>query len=132
MSAIDANAPAEATFALAHEEGEPFLECLPPWHRLDVRIPADLTEEVARIIGYEHVGMTLLTAPLPPQRHFEVYETEEKIRDIFVGAGLQETINRTLTTPEDHDKLRWVAMLPMSNWRIRWPQSDGSCAARCW
>jgi phenylalanyl-tRNA synthetase beta chain len=50
--------------------------------------------------------MTLLHAPLPPQRHFALYETEEKIRDILVGAGLQETISRTLTTPEDHDKLR--------------------------
>jgi phenylalanyl-tRNA synthetase beta chain len=102
---VDANAPVEATFALAHEAGEPLLECRPPWHRLDVRIPADLTEEVARIIGYEHVGMSLLNAPLPPQRHFQVYETEERIRDILVGAGLQETINRTMTTPEEHDKL---------------------------
>jgi phenylalanyl-tRNA synthetase beta chain len=106
VSAVSPDASAEATFALAHEPGEPLLECRPPWHRLDVRIPADLTEEVARIIGYEHVGMTLLNAPLPPQRHFPVYETEEKIRDILVGAGLQETINRTLTTPEDHEKLR--------------------------
>lgn len=106
VSAVDANAPAEATFALAYEAGELLLECLPPWHRLDVRIPADLTEEVARIIGYEHVGTSLLNAPLPPQRHFALYETEEKIRDILVGAGLQETISRTLTTPEEHDKLR--------------------------
>ena len=50
--------------------------------------------------------MSLLTAPLPPQRHFEIYETEERIRDILVSAGLQETISRTLTTPEEHDKLR--------------------------
>jgi phenylalanyl-tRNA synthetase beta chain len=105
VSAVDANAPADATFALAHEAGEPLLECRPPWHRLDVRIPADLTEEVARIIGYEHVGMSFLNAPLPPQRHFEVYETEEKMRDLLVGAGLQEIISRTLTTPDDHDKL---------------------------
>lgn len=106
VSAAAADAPAEATFALAQEPGEPLLECRPPWHRLDVRIPADLTEEVARIIGYEQVGMAYLDAPLPRQRHFPVYETEERIRDILVGAGLQETINRTLTTPEDHDKLR--------------------------
>ena len=106
VSAVAADAPAAATFALAHEAGEPLLECRPPWHRLDVTIPADLTEEVARIIGYEHVGMAYLNAPLPRQRHFPIYETEERIRDILVGAGLQETINRTLTTPEDHDKLR--------------------------
>ena len=112
VSTVDAKAPAEATFALARGENEPLLECRPPWHRLDVRIPADLTEEVARIIGYEHVGMSFLNAPLPPQRHFQVYETEEKIRDILVGAGLQEIINRTLTTPEDHDKLRVGGNVP--------------------
>jgi phenylalanyl-tRNA synthetase beta chain len=112
VNAVDTNAPAEATFALAYEAGEPFLECVPPWHRLDVRIPADLTEEVARIIGYEHVGMSLLNAPLPPQHHFQIYETEERIRDILVSAGLQETINRTLTTPEDHDKLHMGGNVP--------------------
>ncbi len=106
VSAIDPNAPAAASFALAFDEGDAFLECTPPWHRLDVAIPADLTEEVARIIGYEHAAMTLMNASLPPQRHFPLYETEERIRDILVSAGLQETINRTLTTPEEHDKLR--------------------------
>ena len=34
-----------------------------------------------------------------------VNETEEKIRDILVGCGLQETINYSLTTPEQHEKL---------------------------
>ena len=31
-------------------------------------------------------------------------ETEEKIRDILVGCGLQETISYSLTTVENHDK----------------------------
>jgi phenylalanyl-tRNA synthetase beta chain len=112
VSTVDPDAPGDATFALAYEPGEPLLECSPPWYRLDVHIPADLTEEVARIIGYEHVGMTLLAASLPPQRHFALYETEERIRDILVGAGLQETISRTLTTPEIHDKLGLDGDLP--------------------
>lgn len=106
VQAIDPAAPAEATFALAHAPGEPLLACTPPWYRLDVRIPADLVEEIARIIGYEHVGLSMLHAELPPQRHDLRHETEERIRNILVAAGLQETITRTLTTPEDHLKLR--------------------------
>jgi phenylalanyl-tRNA synthetase beta chain len=106
VEAIDPTAPPAASFALAFAEGDLLLECTPPWHRLDIGIPADLTEEVARIIGYEHAAMSLMHAPLPPQRHFPLYETEERIRDILVSAGLQETISRTLTTPEEHDKLR--------------------------
>ncbi|HXF63835.1 MAG TPA: phenylalanine--tRNA ligase subunit beta [Caldilineaceae bacterium] len=102
-------APPSATFALARQEHEPLLECTPPWYRLDIQIPADLTEEVARIIGYEQVGTTLMDEELPTQRTNAVLETEEQVRDILVRAGLQETISRTLTTPEEHYKLRGIA-----------------------
>lgn len=103
---IAADAPADATFALAYQPGDTLLACTPPWYRLDVRIPADLAEEVARIIGYDQVGMTLLKEELPPQRHDSVHETEERIRNALVGIGLQETITRGLISPEDHAKLR--------------------------
>ncbi|HLW02802.1 MAG TPA: phenylalanine--tRNA ligase subunit beta [Ktedonobacterales bacterium] len=102
---VATDAPAKATFALHREAGEPLLRVLPPWHRLDLQIPADLTEEVARVIGYERIEATLLADVLPPQRHNLALETEEKIRDVLVGCGLQETINYALTTPEQHEKL---------------------------
>jgi phenylalanyl-tRNA synthetase beta chain len=95
----------ESTFGLHRQGGETLLECVPPWYRLDIRIPADLIEEVARMVGYEQVGLTLLDEPLPVQRRNPEWETEEAIRDILVRAGLQEIINRTLTTPEEHEKL---------------------------
>ena len=57
------------------------------------------------MIGYERVGTTLMDEVLPTQRHNLVWETEDKVRDILVRAGLQEIISRTLTTPEDHEKL---------------------------
>jgi phenylalanyl-tRNA synthetase beta chain len=60
---------------------------------------------VARIIGYEHIRTTLMDDVLPTQHRNFVLETEEKIRDILVGCGLQETINYSLTTPENHDKV---------------------------
>ncbi len=95
----------EATFGLARKPGEELLACVPPWHRLDVRVPADLIEEVARMVGYDKADMTLLEESLPPQRRNEEWETKENIRDILVRSGLQEIINRTLTTPADHEKL---------------------------
>ncbi len=105
-SEIPAGSNGDATFGLRVVESEPILECVAPWHRLDVRMPADLTEEVARIIGYDQVGVTLLADVLPPQRRNMVLQTEENIRDILVACGLQETINNSMTTPENHDKLR--------------------------
>ncbi len=105
VEAPAAGAPATATFGLARDPGEPLLACTPPWFRLDISIPADLTEEVARAIGYERVGMTLLSDELPPQRRNETYETEERIRNLLTAAGLQETVNYALTSPESSARL---------------------------
>lgn len=106
VTTVAADAPAEATFALHRFPDEPLVEAVAPWHRLDIAIPADLTEEVARIIGYEHVGTTLIDDVLPTQRRNNVFETEELVRDILLGIGLQEIINHALTSPENHEKLQ--------------------------
>jgi len=100
------DAPPAATCALARTPDEPLLACTAPWYRLDIAVPADLTEEVARVIGYELVGMTLLADELPPQRRNETHETEERIRNILTAAGLQETVNYALTSPESHARLQ--------------------------
>ncbi|MCB0061895.1 MAG: phenylalanine--tRNA ligase subunit beta, partial [Caldilineaceae bacterium] len=105
VDAVAPNAPADSTFALHRAAGETLVEATPPWHRLDIAIPADLTEEVARVIGYEHIGTTLIDDVLPRQRRNDLFDTEEKIRDILMGIGLQENINHPLTTPENHEKL---------------------------
>ena len=102
---VPADAPAYAAYALQRNAGEALLAATAPWHRLDVAIPADLTEEVARMIGYEHAGMTLLVDSLPTQRRNDLLETEEKIRTILVASGLQENINYALTSPESHMRM---------------------------
>ena len=94
-----------AAFGLHVEPAEQLLRCISPWYRLDIQFPADLAEEVARIIGYEKIDTTLMDDVLPPQHRNLEHETEEKIRDILVGCGLQETISYSLTTVENHDKL---------------------------
>ena len=95
----------KAALGLARERNEAVIEATVPWHRLDVSLPADLTEEVARVVGYDRIGETLLDTVLPPQRRNYLLETEENIRDILAGCGLQDTVNHTLTTPENHAKL---------------------------
>ncbi len=102
---IAAAAPPEATFALHRLPAEPLVESIAPWHRLDISIPADLTEEVARIIGYEAVGTTLIDDTMPVQRRNDTFETEENVRNVLINLGLQETINHPLTTLENHARL---------------------------
>jgi phenylalanyl-tRNA synthetase beta chain len=67
-----------------------------PQHRLDVEIPADLIEEIARVYGYDRIPTTLLSDELPPQRSNVELEVEEQVRDLLVGAGLQETITYSM------------------------------------
>lgn len=105
VDAPAAHAAADATFALQRQDGEALLECRPPWHRLDIRYPADLCEEVARMIGYEHVGSTLMSDELPTQHRNAILETEEKVSDILIACGLQDTINYALTSPENQERL---------------------------
>lgn len=112
---VAATAPAEATFALHRLPDEPLVEAVAPWHRLDIAIPADLTEEVARIIGYEHVGATLIDDVLPTQQRNDIFMTEELVRSILSGIGLQEIINHPLTNPENHEKLQAPAITKTNN-----------------
>lgn len=95
----------ESALGLNVESGEAVLCCVAPWHRLDIAIPADLCEEVARIIGYEDIATTLMSDVLPPAHVNDTLRVEEQMRDILTGCGLMETINYALTTPENHDKL---------------------------
>ena len=83
---------------------EPIIWATVPWYRLDVTITADLLEEIARIYGYDQIPETLMADELPPQHHNWPYELEEKTRDILVAAGLQETINYSLTSIDNYRK----------------------------
>jgi phenylalanyl-tRNA synthetase beta chain len=61
---------------------------------------SDLTEEVARMYGYELITTTRLKDVLPAQRRNRQMEQEEQVRDALVELGLQEVINYRLTSPE--------------------------------
>ena len=90
----------------AVEEGEDeTLRVTVPWFRLDVTIPADLIEEIARVIGYDALPTTLMDDALPPQWRNWALEGKEQVRDILMGAGLQDSISYALIGPELNRKL---------------------------
>lgn len=92
-------------------EGESALRVTTPEHRLDIGTgvtgAADLIEEVARIYGYDRIPVSQIADELPPQRDRVSVDLEERVRDLLVGAGLQEVITYRLTTPE-----REAALVP--------------------
>ncbi|MGI8586793.1 MAG: phenylalanine--tRNA ligase subunit beta [Chloroflexia bacterium] len=63
-----------------------------PSYRNDVTIPADLVEEVARMLGYDSISETLLSGGLPPQFVNYDYKDREEIRDLLTACGLDEVI----------------------------------------
>jgi len=89
----------------AVEEQNETLLCTAPWFRLDVEIPADLLEELARIIGYDAIPTTLMDDALPPQWRNLRLEGKERVRDLLIAAGLQDTISYSLIGADMNCKL---------------------------
>ncbi len=76
-----------------------------PPHRPDVTRPADLVEEVARIIGYDAIPTTQLHGPMPEPAPSADLEWEGRVRNLLVGCGLTEIVTYSLTSRERLAKL---------------------------
>lgn len=88
------------------KQNDDTLSVTTPSHRLDVQEgAADLIEELGRIYGYDRMTPTLLAEPLPRQRGNLELELEERVRDLLVSMGLQESITYSLTTAEREARL---------------------------
>ncbi|HEU5432196.1 MAG TPA: phenylalanine--tRNA ligase subunit beta [Thermomicrobiales bacterium] len=73
---------------------------IPTW-RGDVSQPADIVEEVARIIGYDTLPETLPTGETPPVVRDPELRFANEVRDVLAAAGAFETINYiTVGEPE--------------------------------
>ncbi len=71
-----------------------------PYWRTDVRLPDDLVEEIARIMGYDEFPVTLPSGALPRHEPDPMRELRETVADILAGCGLQEVITYSLTSLE--------------------------------
>lgn len=68
----------------------------PPAHRSDIQIPADLVEEVARLVGYDRIPTTTLSGHLPDHSPQPMYSLIERLNDMLVGCGLQEVMTYSM------------------------------------
>ena len=69
-----------------------------PYWRSDIAQEDDLVEEVARITGYDELPTTMLSTPVPHRSPQPERETRERVRDLMVECGMQETISYSLTS----------------------------------
>lgn len=76
-----------------------------PYWRSDIKIEADLIEEVARVIGYDKIPMTLLAEPLPHLIPDPIFNLKKDIRRSLTANGFNEVINFSLVGLETLQKL---------------------------
>jgi phenylalanyl-tRNA synthetase beta chain len=80
---------------------------VPTWRR-DLAVEADVTEEVARVRGYEMTPAHLPDTVMPAYRPSPV-RLRNMIRETLAGAGLSEVVTHALVSPEEGPRLRWPA-----------------------
>ena len=86
-----------------------------PYWRRDVRIPDDVAEEVARVVGYDQIPTEPIMGAIPPRIEQPVRDLRDRVQDLLTAAGMQEIMTYPLTsvatmlkvTPED-----WLADHP--------------------
>lgn len=83
--------------------GEGQLTVTIPLHRGDVRLMADVAEEVARVHGYDRIPGQLPHSALPPFRS-DPGEPRHRLRRVLAGLGLDEVITHALIGPADLER----------------------------
>ncbi|MEK7352987.1 MAG: phenylalanine--tRNA ligase subunit beta [Chloroflexota bacterium] len=68
-----------------------------PYWRSDIRLTVDLIEEVARVIGYDRIPMTMPGQPLNKPSPAPIIGLKRDVSQILTGYGFQEIISYSLT-----------------------------------
>ncbi len=92
--------------------GDRRLVVRPPSFRLDVDREVDLAEEVARLVGYNRVPVTLPSASLgcePPSPHLRM---RQALKERLVGAGFFEVLNYSFVSEKALENLGTVPGFP--------------------
>jgi phenylalanyl-tRNA synthetase beta chain len=82
-----------------------FVATVPTWRR-DLVIEADLTEEIARVRGYESTPAHLPDTLMPAYRPSPL-KVRDMIRETLAGAGLTEVVTHALVSSLDDARLLW-------------------------
>ncbi|MDL2275573.1 phenylalanine--tRNA ligase subunit beta, partial [Desulfosarcina sp. OttesenSCG-928-G10] len=77
-----------------------------PSFRVDVTLPQDLMEEVARLWGYQNIPTTYPAPSAVGPVDSPLMAVRQRIRDILVGFGFSEAINYSFISPDSCDRIR--------------------------
>jgi phenylalanyl-tRNA synthetase beta chain len=85
--------------------GSAELLAVAPYWRSDISLEEDLIEEVARIIGYDEIPITMLSQPVPCQDPSPILRLKSLVSRILADYGFQEVITFSLTGMDALNKL---------------------------
>ena len=85
------------------------LHCEVPAFRQDMEGEADISEEVLRMYGYDHIPSTLMNATTMAGRQDEKTVFNNRVKDALVGMGLYEILNYSFISP------RWLDHLGLAD-----------------
>ncbi|MDY6835749.1 MAG: phenylalanine--tRNA ligase subunit beta [Chloroflexota bacterium] len=87
-----------------------------PYWRTDINQSIDLTEEIARITGYDMIPTSPLSCPLPELQRQPFLSFRETARDVMATCGFQEVITYSLVSKKYTNDLPSVRLAnPMSS-----------------
>ena len=87
------------------EESSSYIACVPSW-RSDVTLMEDISEEVARIHGYDKIAATRPRGEAVQGRQSERLAFIGRIKEILTGLGMTETVSFSFTHPSMFDKMQ--------------------------
>ena len=101
-------------FKIADKGGERYEAIVPSW-RNDCSYMDDLSEEVARIYGFDNIAGTTPFGRMMQGRQSKKQAFEERVKHILVSLGMTEELSFSFTSTDLFDKLRVPADSPLRN-----------------
>ena len=74
-----------------------------PYFRTDVEVEDDLVSDVLRISDYEKIPISLINRSPPKEITPDIYNFENKVKDVCVSLGLHEHITNPLVSRESNN-----------------------------
>lgn len=90
---------------ISYTGGQGEWQCIAPSYRFDIRIEADLIEEIARLYGYNNIPQTSPEVPQVMMPKPEYVLGLDSLKDVLMARGWQEAVTYSFVDPKLQEQL---------------------------